>query len=76
MTVIELIEMLNDMPEDAEVRMASQPSWPMQATLEYPVLVRDCEVEGPFGTAEVVYLGEGRPLGYLPRPAATELGWR
>ena len=30
MNVSELIELLEDMPEDAEVRIAHQPSWPFQ----------------------------------------------
>lgn len=34
MTVNELIEMLEEMPEDAEVRLAIQPSWPFQHDID------------------------------------------
>ena len=33
MTVAELIERLQDMDPEAEVRLATQPSWPLQSTV-------------------------------------------
>jgi hypothetical protein len=34
MTVGELLELLEDFPEDAEVRLAHQPSWPFEYSIE------------------------------------------
>lgn len=119
MNVAELIELLEDMPEDAEVRFASQPSWPMEYTIdsvieidpsdlssdeeeEIYMILDDMENEAEesgeeFNRAEkyqemkdealanrhddgdspeIVYLGEGRQIGYLPAVAAEQLGWR
>jgi hypothetical protein len=36
MTVGELLELLEDFPEDAEVRLAHQPSWPFEYSIERP----------------------------------------
>lgn len=33
MTVADLIEQLQDLPEDAEIRLATQPSYPLAASL-------------------------------------------
>jgi hypothetical protein len=64
MTVEELIEELEQLDPEAEVRWASQPSWPF----EY-----DCagvqEVEGK------VWLIEGKQLGYLPGEVKDSIGW-
>lgn len=64
MTVEELIEMLEQFDPEAEVRIASQPSWPM----EY-------ELSGVDATDGAVFLAEGRQLGYLPHEAAVAVGW-
>ncbi len=77
MRVIELLEALAEMPEDAEVRLASQPSWPMEFRLDGPTFVDeehghdDGDTDGP-----VVYLTEAEHVGYLPGFVARELGWR
>tara|TARA_R110000824_G_scaffold386657_1_gene581646 strand:+ start:314 stop:520 length:207 start_codon:yes stop_codon:yes gene_type:complete len=68
MTVAELIEELKYMEQDAEVRFASQPSWPF----EYDIVG---VVEVNVDEDDVVYLEEGRQLGYLPGEAKDELGW-
>jgi hypothetical protein len=67
MTVAELIELLEDLPADAEVRLATQPSWPMEYSLGHRV-AEDAE-------ANVVYLAERTQLGYLSGDAAEQLGW-
>ncbi len=55
----------------AEVRLAHQPSWPLQFAVDpdHPAAALDLE-DGP-----VVFLREGEPLGYLPEPARAQLGW-
>ena len=68
MTVAELIEELKYMEQDAEVRFASQPSWPFEYDISGVVEVNVDE-------DDVVYLEEGTQLGYLPGEAKDELGW-
>ena len=73
MTVRELIEELKYMDEDATVRFASQPSWPFEYSI-YGVIqttVKDREDN----EIDMVYLEEGRQVGYLPAEAKEELGW-
>jgi len=38
MTIAELIEELSELPQDAEIRLATQPSYPLAAGLRGPVL--------------------------------------
>ena len=73
MTVRELIEELKYMDEDAIVRFASQPSWPFEYSINGVVqtIVRDRNDE----KKDIVYLEEGRQVGYLPSEAKEELGW-
>lgn len=77
MTVIELIEELEQMNPEAEVRFASQPSWPFEYSINSVI-----EVNEDGGTEDVrddgesvVYLEEGTQLGYLPGHVKDELGW-
>jgi len=73
MTVGELINELKYMDEGATVRFASQPSWPFEYSI-YGVVqttVKDLEDN----KQEIVYLEEGRQVGYLPVEAKEELGW-
>jgi len=73
MTVRELIEELRLADQDATVRFASQPSWPFEYSI-YGVVqttVKDREDN----EQEMVYLEEGRQVGYLPSEAKDELGW-
>lgn len=35
MTVAELIEQLSELPQDAEIRLATQPSYPLAASLRH-----------------------------------------
>lgn len=64
MTVAELIDVLESLDPDMEVRFASQPSWPFEYSISDV-----CETE------EAVYLAEGNQIGYLPGEAAELLGW-
>lgn len=96
MTIRELIEELTDLADehgdDAEVRLAFQPRWPLEYTVGRDVVavtfaapldadyVDDAEdsddaVADEDHAGTIVYLGEGRQVGYLPGVAATELGW-
>jgi len=73
MTVRELIEELRLADQDATVRFASQPSWPFEYSI-YGVIqttVKDREDN----KIDMVYLEEGRQVGYLPAEAKEELGW-
>ena len=74
MTVEDLIYELENLNPETEVRFASQPSWPFEYSINEIVV---CNDEGRNGREEkeVVYLGEGRQLGYLPGSAKDELGW-
>jgi len=72
MTVRELIEELKYMDEDATVRFASQPSWPFEYSI-YGVV--QTTVNYNDDERDIVYLEEGRQVGYLPAEAKEELGW-
>ena len=85
MQVRELMELLEGMDPDAEVRFASQPSWPFEYAINEVVEIgppdedeADEDEELPdFGDepTSVVYLVEGTQLGYLPRHVKSEIGW-
>lgn len=66
-TVAELIEQLQDLDQGAEVRLATQPSWPFECSIVEPQ-----EYFGEEGEV-IVYIGEGAQLGYLPRQAADDV---
>ena len=72
MTVRELIEELKYMDEGATVRFASQPSWPFEYSI-YGVV--QTTVNYNDNERDMVYLEEGRQVGYLPKEAKDELGW-
>ena len=89
MTVQELMEMLEDMPQDAEVRLAMQPNWPFEYSIgrviepaEMAEFAEDAAKDGgnDFDSddeiPEAVYIGEGTQLGYLPGLVSQTLGWR
>lgn len=69
MTVADLIALLQDMPEDAEVRLATQPSWPLAAHIGSVVSPDDlageqeCDAHGHYSCDEcapsVVWITEG-----------------
>ena len=68
MKVKELIEYLEGMNPEAEVRLAMQPSWPFEYSIQNDV------VESEDG--ERVYLAESRQLDYLNGEVQEALGWR
>lgn len=73
MTISELIGDLEDLAadygDDTEVRMANQPNWPFEYSID-SVVAADDDVDVP-----VVYIVEGEQLGYLPVDVTAELGW-
>ena len=83
MTVGELVEVLERMREDVEVRLAMQPAWPMQHTIHDVLLVEAGEYEHEDAYAEeveedVVYLVDGGQMyeaPYLPGVASSKIGW-
>jgi hypothetical protein len=77
MTAKELIEEMEWAIEqnggDVEVRIASQPSWPFEYSLDTAATVA---IEADDGdTDKVVYLAEGAQLAYLNEKAREEIGW-
>lgn len=68
MKVCELIEILGDFPENAEVRFASQPNWPFEYNIGGDIVMNDEE--------NVVYLAEAGQIGYLPGDIAEKLSWK
>ncbi len=73
MTVEELMELLEQFPPEAEVRIAQQPSWPFEYSIHDVAAVPEdddtkCE-------DVVVYIVEGQQLGYLPGDITQEIGW-
>jgi len=74
MTVQQLIEELEHLDPETEVRFASQSSWPFEYSISSVVTA---EVENPRTEelTEIVYLEEGTQLGYLPSEAKNELMW-
>ena len=72
MRVEELIELLEGCNPEAEVRFASQPSWPFEYSIETAIEV-DLDGNDTGIPKDVVYLEEGIQIGYLPELAKFEL---
>ena len=76
MTLRDLIDELSDLAEDLgddiEVRLAHQPRWPFEYSIDRVVGI---EAKEKRHQAAVVYIGEGGQLGYLPGCVSYELGW-
>jgi hypothetical protein len=75
MTVIELKEALEGLPDEAEVRLAMQPSWPFEYSIMEVVPLEPDEEAPADEEVKVVYLTEGSQLGYLPGEASEAIGW-
>lgn len=75
MTVEQLIEELQQFPPCTEVRLAQQPSWPFKYAIQGLVGVDEFDEGDDRTMPTVVYIVEGRQLGYLPKQAADEIGW-
>lgn len=83
-TVADLIDRLREFPEDAEVFLATQPSWPFEHGISDVIGVGnndknddeyDDEYDDDDNSVTRVYLGDGGQIRYLPGDAAKELGW-
>jgi hypothetical protein len=70
--------MLDGIDEDVEVRLAMQPSWPFEYSINsVEVILEEKDEEGEdIIPQETVYLVEGEQLGYLPQHVCNELGWK
>lgn len=62
------------MNPDAEVRLAEQPRWAFEYSVSNVVEVQQ-GTDDDNECDTVVYLAEGRHLGYLNSNASDELGW-
>jgi hypothetical protein len=67
MTVGELMEILENLDPDTEVRLATQRQWPFEYTVG--------GVAEPLDGTTPLYLAAGKQLGYLPENVREELGW-
>ena len=70
MTVGDLIEMLSEYDDGAEVRIAHQPTWALEYSVSHAMSATEEE--------DVVYIAEGSQLGYLSIDITTDLisqGW-
>ena len=78
MTVGELLDILDGLDADMEVRLAFQPRWPFEHSVDMATV---CEVEDQERWSEktikreVLYIAEGRQIGYLPASARYAIGW-
>tara|TARA_B100001123_G_scaffold322842_1_gene362296 strand:- start:1571 stop:1810 length:240 start_codon:yes stop_codon:yes gene_type:complete len=60
--------------EDVEVRLAQQPKWAFEYTIDEAVTI-EVDDEDTDEKEKVVYLSEGSQIGYLNEDASRELGW-
>lgn len=79
MTAAELIEYLEGLDPETEIRLATQPSWPLEYGVR-PHLVTEADLaddDSPIAPAPapVAWLVEGSQLGYLPS-AVSAAAWR
>ena len=66
--------------QDVEVRLAQQPKWAFEYSIDQAVVVAEMENEDEEDDRVApknvtVYLSEGSQIGYLPQNASDELGW-
>jgi len=68
MNVEELIERLRDLDPHAEVRLATQPSWPLQFHIQGVATAPDTPEhdDGSATDGGVVYIVEGEPVSQTP----------
>jgi len=69
MTVGELLELLSVLPEEMEVKLATQPAWPFEYSIAGAELVDDEE------GIPALWLAEGTQRGYLSAAVAEAFGW-
>ena len=80
MTKGELFDELDQLDDDVEIRFASQPSWPFEYSINNVVVVDTEEDEFTeddryTNGEQIVYLVEGKQIGYLPGNVKNEIGW-
>jgi hypothetical protein len=75
MTVGDMLDILEGLDQNTEVRFASQPNYPFEYNIN-DVVVVEVENKRNGHSEEIVYLGEGSQIGYLPGDVSIELGWR
>jgi hypothetical protein len=88
--ISDLQDIADEHDEDLEVRLAIQPNWPFEHSLSQIALVegedesdeefddddeRNDRPENDKPSKTIVYLAEGRQLGYLPGAATHALDW-
>lgn len=71
MTVEMLMEILEDLDPDTEIRIAVQPNWPFEHCIEETSAVIEDEEEG----TRILYLAAGNQIGYLSDNVREELDW-
>jgi hypothetical protein len=100
MTIGELRELIQDLDDNVEVRLAHRSNWPFEYSISRVEVVEvggwdedgmprredltdeewaDYErlrAETEEKAKEIVYIGEGDQIGYLPGQACKALGWR
>ena len=69
MTKRDLINLLDDLDDDTEIRFMGQPSWPFEYSIQGAVLALDLYGFQPADMGnrdldEIIYLVEGEQLGY------------
>lgn len=75
MTVAELMGELEGLPEDAEVRLAFQPNWPLQHTIDGWNGVGRADFEDGTTVIYIAESGQDRDAPYLPKEAREAIGW-
>ena len=81
MTIGEIIERLEEaryvLGEGTEVRIATQLSWPFENTIQDLHIVKtDVDDSSYYDEGMgLVYLEEGKQIGYLPEQVKEQIGW-
>lgn len=70
----DLVERTELLPPETPVRLAHQPHWPFEYDIDETAIV-DVKNDRTGETQQVIYLGEGNQIGYLPSEAKEELMW-
>lgn len=71
MTAKDLIEQLQDLDPNTEIRLAIQPNYPFEHEVACEIAVMPEDKRG----LQVAYLVDAGQIGYLPTKAAIACGW-
>ena len=84
MTVRELISALETFDENQEVRLAQQPNYPFEYSIDNIVEFSDADKDDPYASSDsvsqdaddehIVYITEGQQLGYLSKEVWEQCG--